>query len=1031
MSAFWKDLFREIRNTPGRFLSLLIITALGASSVVGIQAASIDMRAVADKTYKEHSLYDLQIKSTMGFDEEDITALGYAEGGAAVMPTVTFDVFTSIESENRAVRTYALPAAINTIDVLEGRLPLGPGECAVEAALLVEGAMSVGDTLRLSLDDMADYHDVLAGDTFTVVGVVSSPLYITFERGNTTLGDGALQYYLYLHPEAYILDVYTDVYLLMDGSRGMDNLTDDYYAAADEWKPHVEQIGAAQVKAKKDELDDAQREIDDGWVEYLDGMNELSEKIADGRQELEDAKVKLADAKAELEDGQRTLDANVAEGQDEIEKQAAELRSGQKELNARLAELEAGEAQILDAREQLEQSIAGLSMMGPRGVSPELDVHYEQAYGALKQLDDRQAEIDEGRAALAAAQRKLSDGVRRISEARLTLDEERGQAQDEIDEGWAEYFDGLDELSDGVTTLETEEADGLMKLSDAKRELEDAQEKLDDAPEPEWFYFTRKDGLSFDSYYQDTLRLQKIGYVFPLLFFLVAVMVSLTSMSRMVEEHRTQIGIYMALGYRPAAIMAKYLIYAFGASIIGGVSGVILGSRLFPSIIADAYGHLYDMPPIEMPIPAFIAMLSVVSAVLSVVLVTLWTCTRSMAGTPALLMRPRPPARGKRVWLERISLIWNRLGFFSKVTARNIFRYKKRFIMTLVGVAGCSALLLTAFGLRDSIGNVADLQYGSIVEYDARAYLKDITTDGQRAKLEAALPGAHLFIREETVTAKGADGGLSASLIVPDAPESLNRFFNLYSPQTGEAVGLPSSGVLITEKLARVMGVEVGGGITMTYSDGRAYAVTVAGIVDNYVFHFIYISPAYYKELFSEDPYPNSALVFYENGRDFAAPLLGNGDVRAVVHNDDLISQIGDSADAMGIVTIVLIVLACALALVVLFNLTNINISERIRELATIKVLGFNDTELAMYIYRENGLVTLLGVILGLVGGIFLHGYVIGTVEIDLLKFPRIIYPQSYAFAVVLSLVFAVFVNVAMNYKLARIDMVESLKNVE
>jgi len=803
MNALLKDIFREIKRTPGRFLSLLIMTALGASSVVGIQAASIDMRAVADKTYKAHNLYDLQIKSPTGFDDSDIAALAGAPGVAGVTPTYVYDVYAEIENENRALRAYAVTDDINNIGLLEGRLPENPGECAVERRLLDDGNIGVGDEIRLSLDNAAVYNYIFANGAFTVVGVVDSPLYISFERGATTLGDGSLKYYLYLHPDAFRLSVFTDVYMLMDGSRDMDNLSDDYYAAADNFKRQIE-----------------------------------------------------------------------------------------------------------------------------RAVSRQ------------------------------------------------------------------------------------------------------APENPDGAPGPEWFYFTRKDGLAFDSYYQDTLRLQRIGYVFPLVFFFVAVLVALTSMSRMVSEHRTQIGVYKALGYRPAAIAAKYLIYAFSASVTGGCLGVILGSRLFPFIIADAYGHIYDMPPVDMPIPMSIAALAVVSAVLSVALTTLWTCLKSTNETPALLMRPKPPARGKRVLLERAPFIWNRLGFFSKVAARNIFRYKRRFIMTLAGVAGCAALLTTAFGLRDSVGGVGVLQYGHIVKYDSRAYLKDIAGE-QRLKLDAALPGAHLYIKEESVTAAGPGGNLPASLVVPEIPEDLSKFIDLNAPETGEPVDMNDRGVLVTDKLARVMGVTTGGAFTVTCGDGRSYTAEITGVVDNYILHCIYMSPGVYREIFGDEPRPNGVWMIHGDGREFAVVLLENSDVRAVVFNADVEARVGEQSDALGVVTVVLIVLACALALVVLFNLTNINIAERVRELATIRVLGFYDAELALYIYRENGAVTLLGVILGLIGGYFLHGYVITTVEIDILKFPKLIYPQSYAVSVALSLLFAVFVNLVTSRKLAKIDMVESLKNIE
>jgi len=786
-------------------------------AVVGIQATSIDMRAAADKSYKKQNLYDIQIKSSAGFEGGDISALKSAAGVHTVMPTYVYDVYIYSENESRTLRTYALPGELNNVELLDGRLPQNDKECAVESELLQYGGYKIGDTVTLGLDNMDDYYNIFDNDEFTVVGVVSSPFFISFERGNTSLGDGRLNFYLYLFPEAYNLDVYTDVYISMDSSRDMDNLTDDYYERADEWKKQIQQIGDIRVQAKKDDFIYAQKML----------------------------------------------------------------------------------------------------------------------YGA---------------------------------------------------------------------------------------------------PVPEWFYFTRKDGVAYDSYYQDTFRLQKIGYVFPLIFFLVALLVSLTTMSRMVEEHRTQIGIYKALGYNAFKIITKYLIYAFTASGIGGILGVIVGSRVFPLILSDTYGHLYDMPPVETPIPLGIGFFAVLSSVGVVLLVTVLTCVNSMSDTPANLMRPKAPPSGKRVLIERIPLLWNRFNFFAKVTARNIFRYKRRFVMTLIGVAGCSALLLTAFGLRDSVGGVGTLQYEKVAEYTSRAYLKDITSTSQRGVLDtdlSSLPGEYLYIREESVDAENKGSGLSASLFVVETPEKLNGFINLRSRKSGEIVPLTPDGVVITEKLARVMGVLPGGSFDMTTSDGRTYTVQITGIAENYVLHFVFMPPNIYTDLFGGEPSFNSILAMPENYRDFAETLLANGGVRAVVNTADIKENINVSTDALKIVTVVLIVLACMLAFVVLFNLTNINITERIRELATIKVLGFYDAELAVYIYRENGVVTTMGIVLGLIGGIYLHGFVLTAAEIDLLMFPHIIEPRSYIFSVVLSVVFAVFVNLVMSRKLVMIDMVESLKNVE
>ena len=1031
MMAFIKDLLREISNNPGRFISLVIITALGAASVIGIQATAIDMRNIADKTYKENSLYDLQIKSSFGFKDKDVQALVSTKNVEKVMPTYIIDVFLNIDNEHLAVRTYSLPADINKIEIIEGRLPQKANECLVERSLLKENNIKLNDSITLSLDNMEDYFALLAEDNLTVVGVVSSPLYITFQRGNTMLGDGSLSYYIYLPQEAYVLDVFTDIYLVMEGSTTMDNLTEDYYDIADKWKKDIDVVASIAVKEKQDELLNGQKEIDEGWQEYYDGVTKLNKESAKGWSKLDDALVKLNSAKKDLEKGQILLDDKIKQGLSDINNQLALLDQAQSDLNENYAMLTTNQQAINDGRQYLEDLLTNLQAIGPPGTSPELDEQYTFVYSSLAQLDNDQADLDVAKAQLDAIQLTLNDSYALLENASIMLETERKKAQEEIDKGWIAYNKGYKQYKKGIADLVNETKKADKKLSDAKNDLLDAQEKLDDAPQPEWFIFTRKDGIAFDSYYQDTMRLQKIGYVFPLVFFLVAVMVSLTSMSRLVENQRTQIGTYKALGYYPVTVIIKYLFYAFSASFLGGVIGVLVGNRLFPLIITDAYGHLYNMPPVETPIPIAIALFAIGSAVIAVVFITFTTYINSMSGNPALLMRPKSPAIGKKVFLERFTYIWDRLSFFSKVTARNVFRYKKRFIMTLFGIMGCSAILLTAFGLRDSIGAVADLQYDNIIKYDVRVYLKDITKDQQKEQLINILVGDYLFIREESVTITGANRGFSVSMIIPEKTESIGEFVDLSSPYTKEKVSMSRNSILLTEKLAREIEVAVGDSFNIVLSDGRTYTTKVTGIVDNYVTHFLYLSSDMYFEIFGEEVYNNGLMINNQNVRDFANLLLENENVRVLLYKEELKSYVSDSTDAMSVVTVVLIVLACALALIVLFNLTNINIAERTRELATMKVLGLYDNELSTYIYSENVVVTILGIMLGLIGGILLHRFVLTSVEIDVLKFPKIIYFHSYVYAISLSVVFAIFVNFVMNYKLKAINMVESLKSVE
>ena len=870
MSAYWKDTIREIKRSFGRYFSLMIITALGAAAVAGIQASSINMRAIADKTYKERALYDIQIKSTTGFSDDDISALQDISGVGTVMPTSLFDVYIYFESEVRTMRTFALPDSLNKIELVTGRLPENAGECLVERAVLRHWGLRLGDVVTLGLDNMDGYHDVFENSEFTIVGTVMSPFFIIpYDRGPTNIGDGRLNYYMYLHPDAYGLDVFTDVYILMEDSRGMDNLTDEYYDAADGWVRLIKQTGAIRAQVKAEEFADAQTEIDDGWREYHDGVAELDEQAS--------------------------------------------------------------------------------YMLGLRAA-----------------------------------------GI---------------------------------ELGDAMIELE----DARIELEDARLKLVDAQEQLDKAPIPEWFYITRKDSQAFDSYYQDTLRLQSIGYVFPIVFFIVAVLVSLTTMSRMVDEQRTQIGIYKALGYPAPRIIVKFLLYAFSASVIGGWTGVFIGSSFFPRVIYGAYMHMYDMPPIETPVPVMISLIAVSVSVAIVMFVTVMSCYRSMRCVPAEMMRPVTPPAGKKVLFERIPFIWNRMKFTSKVTARNIFRYKKRFIMTLAGVSGCTAILITSFGLQDSLAAISDLQYDKLVTYKLRAYHKEITSEEQRIELDTLISGERLFIREESLTAEGS--AFSVSLIVPESADFIGDFINFYSRSSGDRIRLESSGVLITEKLARELDISRGDLFTFSAGESGTFTVNITGVVENYVMHHVYMPPGLYFELFGEPALFNSVLIATDE--DAATKLVYNSNVRAVVFTSNLRDNTADATDAMNIVALVLIFLACALALVVLFNLTNINITERIRELATIKVLGFYNEELSMYIYRENSIVTLMGVALGLFLGIFLHGYVLMAAEIDMLMFPRIIRPWSFVYSAGLTIVFAVFVNLVMNVKLARIDMVESLKNVE
>ena len=870
VNSFWKDIFREIINTKARFVSLVLITALGAMTIVGIQATAINMRNVADRTYREQMLYDLHLRSTTGFGDDDIAAIYDTPGVAQVMASYSFDVYAYIVGELRPVRTFSLPDTLNFITLVNGRTPERYDEIAIEQRALDNSGYSLGDRITLSLDNMEQFESIFATNEFTIVGTVSSPLFITFERGRTTLGSGIISYYAYLHPDAYTLNRYTDAYILMEGSFDVFHLSQEYDDLAEEWMATLTVTGNARIQAFDMYVYDAQTRIESTRAT----LGEIGEILA----ELNEAITRAENAGEEVH------------------------------------------AFVLEAQAVWEAQYAGLAQF--------------HAYAMA----------------------------------------------------------------------------------------------LQHMPAPEWHYFTRRDGTAFDAYFQDTLRLQQLGLVFPVVFFLVAILVSLTSMSRMVEEHRTQMGIYKALGFGSSSVIVKYGLYAGVSGGLGGIVGVLIGSQLFPRIIAGAYGHLYFMPPIETPIPWGLSAIAVLASMLSVLIITIITCVRTTSGMPAELLRPKAPKPGKRVLIERLPFIWKRLGFIEKVTARNIFRYKRRFFMTLAGVAGCTALIVTAFGMRNSLGSVADLQFGEILRYDAIVHIQEARYHEQRLGLDSLIPAQQrLYSRQEATTVRTDLGQISASLIVPECADALSIFVQLASPE-GTPVNIPHDGVVLTEKLARDLGLSIGDTAELRMGSGEAYTVLVLGILENYVFHYVYMSAEYYAEVFATVPYPN--IVFVKGEFDERELLLIN-EVRAIVDMQARAGNVRDSTDALGIVTVLLLVASCALSFIVLFNLTIINLAERRRELATIKVLGFLDRETSMYICRENLAVTIIGILVGLAGGLYLNNFVISSIEINMIKFPRDMNVMIFVYAAVLSLVFALFVNFVTHFKVAVIDMVESLKSVE
>ena len=857
--------------------------------------------------------------------------------------------------------------------------------------------------------------------------------------------------------------------------------------------------GLAQYQRAKALYEDGLTQYEDGlaaWqaglAEYQNGVKQLNEIQAD----LENTKAQLeagisvlqaqleaasddairAAIQAQLNEAQGYLDATVG-GLREVEAQRAQLAAVNAQLSASRAELQAVKAQLDAAKAELEDGWVELEEAKAElddgwaeleEAKAELEEGWAELEEAQAELDDAKAELEdgwtkleEGRAELEDARQELADGWQELEDARIEIED----GEREIDDGWAEYnsglqdlanarVDGQQELDDALEKLndgETEYADGLKeyedgkaeadeKLADAQKELDDAQAELDKIEECQWYVLGRNTNAGFVSFSQDTERVGNLAAIFPVIFFLVAALACLTTMTRMVEEQRTQIGALKALGFSRLSISTKYLGYALLASLIGGILGLAVGCTLIPAVIANAFNIMYAMPPLEFRDQTVMCILAVLAAVACTTGAALWACLSTLMDTPANLMRPRAPKAGRRVLLERVGFIWKRLTFTWKVTMRNLFRYQRRFWMTVIGIGGCTALIVTGFGLHESIFSILDKQFDEIFLYNALVGL-DGDADGteldavERYLADSPYVDRTLIGHQSLVEASGSGRAYDAYLRTVSNLEQYDQYVNLRHRTDSEAVALPDDGVLITEKLAELLELSVGDAITLD-GDKRVQA-RVADIVENYASHYIYLSDAYYKTLFGNVAENNVMLLAYAEGTTAAqsdtvsAALMTMDAVTSYSYIATLRDTFTSSMEAIDYAVVIIIISAAALAFVVLYNLTNINITERTRELATLKVLGFFDTETTAYVYRENIFLTIFGIALGLVLGRLLHAWMVVTVEVDLVMFGRTAPPYAYVLAAVLTAVFSVMVNIAAHFKLKKVDMVESLKTVE
>lgn len=1119
-----KELFREIRSSVTRFLSIFVMVALGCMFLVGLRSAAPDMRKTSDEYFDGQNFMDIQILSTLGLTDEDIAAFSQTEGVEKAEGGWALDAILTLKESDRVIKAISLsPSGINAPIVVEGRLPEAADECAVEEKLLTYFDISVGDQVTITPGDQ--YADALPAKTFTITGVVQSPLYISIERGTSTLGDGSVDEYVLLPEDSFQMDYYTVCNVIAQGAKALDAYSAEYEDLIDELSGRLtdvaeergtiryerlvadaqsqvddaqEQLSQAQSEAEekledgRQQLSDARKELDDGWQQLSDAQEEYNQAAADGKQQLADARSELdngwnqlSNAKNQLNTAQTQLDTQRQAAQQKISAAKQQLEDGKAQLEQQSQQLEAAKTQAGeleqqvnaygDALKQQQEQVDAAEAAGIPVDTSTLQFHQEVYDAMAQKLQEAQAQIAAGTAALEQGQAQLDAAQQEYDTQSAAAQSQLAAAQSQIDSGWSEYNasretlnqgesdyaqaqseyetqiadgetqladskqqleDGEQEYQDSQKELEDAQTEADQKIADGQQEIDDAQKKIQEIEPADVYVLDRGSNYGFVSYDQNAQRMDNLANMFPVIFFIVAALVCLTTMTRMVEEERTEIGSIKAMGYGTGTIAMKFILYGAIAAIGGGIVGTAIGATLIPWVIFTSYGIMYTLPSLHLELYLPLSLGAIGAGVACTVGATLWAMLATARETPAALMRPKAPKAGKRILLEHIPFIWKHFRFSAKVSCRNLFRYKKRFFMTVIGIAGCTALMIAGLGLRTSIFSIIDIQYGDIYRYDLQVSL-DTAQDNvdnaisQVENDENTVSVAEIYTR--AMTASSAQGSQDGYITVTDDPQSLYQQVALRD-MDGNSVELSDDGVVISEKLAELLDLSVGD--TITLECGKKAQAVITGVTEHYVRHYVYMTAAEYEALFGETPEANELLVTAADDSDSAIEkmsgrLMENGAITAVSNIGAAARSFEKNMQAVNAAVTIIIFSAAALALVVLYNLTNINITERIRELATIKVLGFYDHEVAMYIYRENIILTILGIALGQVFGKYLCTYLIRTIELDFVMFGRQAKGRDYLLSVLLSLIFALAVNFLMYFRMKKIDMVQSLKSVE
>ena len=1077
-ATYLKDIFREIKISLGRFLSILCIVAIGVAFFAGIKASAPDMKNSADTYFDKYNVQDIQVYSTIGLTKKDVAAINKIKGVKSVQPSFSMDTLSQIDSTQMVIKviSYGIDQKMNKVRVVEGRMPERENECLVEASSATNklyGTFHIGDTIKLQSGTDEALSKSLKHTKFKIVGTCYNPNYLSYEKGSCNIGSGTVNSFIYIQNTNVLKDYYTEVDVCVKGAKDLDCYSDEYFDVVDPVLKKIKKISNKQIDARiqsyQSELDEKKQEATDKFKDAENQFNDAQNKIDSGLSEIQSNELKLQNSKDQINQGWNEYYANLqlldniptlqnAIAQiEESEKKLPELLSQKEQVENGLQQINA-EGDLNTKRTLIQNAIDFIDIAlkklenypdssDAETIRIKLNEKKELLQGQLSLIDQAIAKKAELEAILPQIQsgiEQIQAGVAKKTELQSQLNQllnaknELNNAYVSLINGQAQYEDGVskiedakNELNKSIEQLTLSKAEFNIQKHDALRELSDAQLEIDKM-EGKWIVLDRNSHYSYRDYGACADRMDGIAKVFPVFFFLVAALVCMTTMTRMVDEQRNEMGTLKALGYSKLQIASKYIIYALIASILGSILGCSLGMYLFPTVIFNAWNTLYNIDQIKFLFQPGLILLASGSVTGITLLATLYSIYSELIEMPSQLMRPKAAKAGKKILLERITFIWKRLSFLQKVTARNIFRYKKRFFMTIIGIAGCSALLVAGFGINDSISDIVNQQYNVIYHYDATVSAKTSEITSQIKSLK----GVKDVYEEDhlAVTTKIENKDISTTVHIISNDKKFKDFCTLFNGNN--EFDLDDSSVLISQKMATKLNKKAGDTIKIKDANNKVIKAKIKGVFTNYVGHHIYASESLYKSWNTNAKTTHIYLIKSKKTtkkfeRNLGNKIMNIDGVQSVTFYSSLQKNFKDMIKSISYIVVVLVISAACLAFVVLYNLSNVNISERKREIATIKVLGFTRKEVDAYINRETILLTILGSLIGLGIGIGLHHLIMNLAEMDDIMFGRTINSISYVISFVMTIGFNAIINLCMHKKLNNIQMVESLKAVE